>query len=220
MTDIAIPARLARRPRDHRGFVVPYFVAWLDADSHGVDEPNGTPDFRVVDPARMRECVRHHRCWLCGDKMGARLAFVLGPMCTINNIISEPPSHRECAEYAMRACPFLARPRMRRNAKDMPTKYVEAAGLHADRNPGVMALWMTRSYKMVNAYAGNAGVLFRVGPAEHVEWWREGRHATRDEVLEALTFGYDTLKEIAATERGGIEELDRMFPAALATVPA
>lgn len=217
---IAIPPRLARLPRDHRGFVVPFFVAWLDEQGRGVEPPNGTPDFRVVEPRRMSECVNKNRCWLCGDPMGVHLSFVLGPMCTINRIISEPPSHRQCAEYAMKACPFLSRPRMRRNTVDMPAKYREAAGLHSDANPGVMALWVTRSYKPVNAYTGHPGVLFKVGPWDEVQWWREGRHATRDEALDAIHRGYETLKQTAQLEAGGIEALDKALPEALRTVPA
>ena len=185
-----------------------------------MNEGYGAPDFRVIDPARMGDCVRNRRCWLCGSPLGVHLAFVLGPMCTINRIISEPPSHRDCAEYAMRACPFLARPRMRRNEHDMPAGMVEAAGFHADRNPGTMALWMTRTYQPVNAWAGMKGALFQVGDAEQVVWWREGRHATRDEVLEALTAGYEVLRRKAESEPGGVEFLDTLMPAATRTAPA
>lgn len=216
---IPIPERLARRPRDHRGFVVPFFVAWLDEQGRPVAEPNGTPDFRVVEPRRMALCVNKKLCWLCGEPMGVHMGFVLGPMCTINKVISEPPSHVTCAEYAMKACPFLSRPRMRRNEVDMPANYVEAAGLPAERNPGTMALWITRSYRPFQVGKGNAGVLFEVGPFERVSWWREGRHATRAEVSVALADGYALLKGTAEKEPGGLEALDKMMPAALRTVP-
>lgn len=210
MTDtVPVPTRLARRPRDHRGFVVPYFVATI----------NGEPDFRVIEPSVMADCVNNNRCWLCGDKMGVHLAFVLGPMCTINKLISEPPSHKECAEYALKVCPFLTRPRMRRNEKGLPDQYVEAAGFHNDRNPGIMALWITRSYQPFRPHAGRDGVLFRVGPYERVEWWKEGRRATRDEAVAALVEGYDVLAVEAAKE-GALDELRSLMPAAMRTVPS
>jgi hypothetical protein len=216
---VAVPVRLARRPRDHRGFVIPYFVAWL-RDGKQVNEGDGEPDFRVLDHKRLVECVRLKKCWLCGDRLGVHVAFVLGPMCTINKLISEPPSHTECAEYALKVCPFLTRPRMRRNEKDLPSEYVEAAGVHAARNPGVMAMWITRSYRPFNPQAGNPGVLFRVGPYERVSWWKEARPATRDEVLDALEDGYDLLK-IEADKEGpaAVHELDRYLMEAARTVP-
>ena len=175
MNDVSVPDRLSRRPRDHRGFVIPYFVAWLSEQGQRAEEPAGTPDFRVIDSVRLRRCVNEKRCWLCGEPMGVHMGFVLGPMCTINQIISEPPSHRDCAEYALKVCPFLTRPRMRRNAKDLPENHEEAAGLPAERNPGICALWLTRSYQVFRPHVGNEGVLFRIGPWEQVSWWREGR---------------------------------------------
>jgi len=218
---VPVPVRLQHRLRDHRGFIVPYFVAWLDAEGNQTIEAEGKPDFRVVDHRRLADCVNYKRCWLCGNALGVHMAFVLGPMCTINKIISEPPSHKECAEYAMKACPFLSRPRMRRNEKDLPENRVEAAGEPQTRNPGTMALWMTRSYQPFRAHAGNDGVLFRVGPWEQVQWWREGRHATRAEALAALEEGYELLKVTAAEEGDeALGALERMTLEAMRTLPA
>ena len=58
------PARIARLPV-HKGYPVPWFVAWID----------GVPDFRVADGRKLWEAVRHSRCWVCGDKLGSKLAF-------------------------------------------------------------------------------------------------------------------------------------------------
>jgi len=46
-------------------------------------------------------CVRHKRCWLCGQPLGKFMCFVVGPMCAINKTSAEPPSHRDCALYAV-----------------------------------------------------------------------------------------------------------------------
>jgi hypothetical protein len=219
-SSVPVPVRLARRPRDHRGFIIPYFVAWLGTNGAQTDEPAGVPDFRIIDHRRMRECVHQRKCWLCGEKLGVHLAFVIGPMCCINQIISEPPSHKECAEYAMKVCPFLSRPRMRRNEKDLPEDRAEAAGMPVARNPGTMVLWTTRSYRPFNAGSGNAGVLFRLGRWEQVNWWKEGRPATRVEAMAALDEGYRLLKTVA--EKDGpeaVDELERMFREALRTLP-
>lgn len=218
---VAIPERLRGRPVDRRGFLIPFFVAWLD-DAGNLTAPGaGTPDFRVVDQNKLAFCVRHNRCWLCGQQMGRHLAFVLGPMCCINRIISEPPSHRSCAEYALRVCPFMIRPRMRRNEHDMSPKNIPAAGLHSGENPGAMAEWVCDKYEPVIAQRGNAGTLFKVGEPKSVTWWREGRLATRAEAAEVLRAGYERLKEFAAEFDGpdGVADLDRLTRAAERFLP-
>src|SRR6266403_923711 len=101
---IAMPARMRALPVDHRGFPVPYFVGWVD----------GVPDHRTADPKKMKRCVEEGRCWLCGEPLGKWLACVIGPMCAINRNTSEPASHKDCALYAVKACPFLTRPYARR----------------------------------------------------------------------------------------------------------
>ena len=68
-------------------------------------------------------------------------ASVIGPMCAVNRITSEPPCHPQCARYAVQACPFLSQPRARRNEKDLPEERREAAGIALDRNPGVTVIW-------------------------------------------------------------------------------
>lgn len=196
-TDIALPPYLAGRPRDHRGFVIPYFVAWLDDAGRQVAEPNGTPDFRIIDQERFAKCVRLKLCWLCGQKLGKHLAFVIGPMCAITRTTSEPPSHYGCAHYAVQVCPFLSRPRMRRNDKDWPSDHREMPGITIDRNPGVSLIWMTRSYHLFEPEKGGAGVLVQVGDPTRLEWWREGRTATRDECLQSINDGLPALREVA-----------------------
>ncbi len=193
---IELPQRMRRLPVDHRGFPVPWFVQWFDADAPspaGV----GAPDFRVVDSQKLVRAVKERRCWVCGDKLGAHLAFVIGPMCAINRVISEPPSHRECATFSARACPFLSQPRMRRNEKDLPEDHQEAPGVSLKRNPGVACIWITRTYKPFNA--GN-GVLFSLGEPETVEWYAEGRVATRAEVDASISSGLPLLRAPAEEE--------------------
>jgi hypothetical protein len=103
--DIPIPPRMAKRPISDRGFPVPWFVAKI----------NGIWDFRAIEPGRIARAYNKNLCWLCGEPLGKFVAFVIGPMCSINRISSEPPSHRDCAEYAVRACPFLTQPRAARS---------------------------------------------------------------------------------------------------------
>lgn len=193
-----MPDRIARLPRDHRGFPVPWFVQWFK-DGEPSDFGAGQPDFRVIDTRKLAKALKQPHCWVCGEQMGVHRVFLIGPMCAINRVISEPPSHRECAEFAARACPFLANPRMRRNEKDLP-EGKEAAGFGLKRNPQAICLWETRDYRPFRAHAGNEGVLFKLGTPTRVDWYSHGRPATRAEVMESIDSGFPTLQELAVAD--------------------
>lgn len=203
-----MPKRVARLPRDRRGFPVPWFVHWID----------GEPDFRIIGPGKLTDACRASRCWVCGDSLGVHRVYVIGPMCVINRVTSEPASHRDCAEFAAKACPFLTKPRMRRNEKDLPENRA-IAGLHLDRNPGCMALYETPRAKPFRA---GDGYLFQLGEPTRVDWWAEGRTATRAEVLASIDSGYPILLDVARRLDGpeSITELEKMRDAAVRLLPA
>jgi hypothetical protein len=186
--DIPMPDRIRALPISPKGYPVPAFVAWFD----------GVPDFRVVDTPYLVKAVRQKRCWVCGQALGRMYAMTIGPMCAINRCISEPPSHRECSLFSVLACPFLSNPRMRRNENDLPG-HVPAAGIGIMRNPGVMAVWVTRGYRPFKD--GNGGVLFTFDDPEEVLWFAEGRDATRAEVMASIESGYPLL--VQAAEKDG-----------------
>lgn len=219
---IEIPDRMRGLPRDHRGFVVPYFVAWLDEAGKICEAGKGTPDFRVIDTRKYERCIIGKRCWLCGQTMGVRVAFVIGPMCSVTRVTSEPGCHLWCARYAVQVCPFLTKPRMRRLPIDtLPEGSVPPPGEHLERNPGCMAIWITRHYKRFTADHGNAGKLFQLGEPEHVEWWREGRPATRAEVDEAIESGMPFLATEAMSQGpAALRELERFATRVMHYLPA
>jgi len=208
MQKLAIPHRMRTLPVDDRGYLVPKFVKWID----------GKPDFRVIDIEHLNRCVRHKFCWLCGEKLGAHMAFVIGPMCAVNRVNSEPPSHLECAHFAVQACPFMAFPQRKRNDVDLPIGAQDAAGITIDRNPGATLIWVTKSYKIFQA--GN-GLLFQLGDPEKVEWWSRGRTATREEVMHSIQTGLPTLLRIAEEEGPkAVKALAKKTEEAMALLPA
>lgn len=202
--NIPIPSRMARRPVNDRGFPVPWFVPKI----------NGEWDFRAIRPDAMVEAYRRRLCWLCGEPLGRYMAFVIGPMCAINRVSSEPPSHRDCALYAIRACPFLSKPNMRRNEKDAPTGNV--AGIHLEHNPGVTLLWITKTYHPIKTINGT---LFGIGSPSELGFYREGRIAKRTEIIEAIDKGLPYLREVASIE-GAEKELEQQLERAMKLVPA
>ena len=210
--DIPQPLGVDQLPIDERGWPVPWFVYIDDA---------GKPDHRIIGPDKLGRAVREERCWLCGGKLGRVKASVIGPMCAVNRITSEPPCHPQCARYAVQSCPFLSKPRARRNEKDLPEESQKGAGIPLDRNPGVMVIWesLMRS-KPFRPLQGAPGVLFDLGAPHRVTWWQEGRPATREEVLVSLKTGLPALREVAELEgQAAIDALRLATEKALALIP-
>src|SRR5262249_13298897 len=160
-----------------------WFIAWI----------NGEPDFRVSDTEKLDRALRFDLCWLCGEATGRFRAFVIGPMCVVNRVTAEPPCHLDCAEYAVKACPLLTKPKMRGNEKGLAemrdAKVTEQpAGIMLRRNPGVACIWVTNKYRVVPAKP--KGFLFRlIGSPVNVTFWCEGRRATFSEVTESVDTG-------------------------------
>lgn len=191
-----MPDRIKALPVQ-RGYPVPWFVQHFEETGY---------DFRVVDGRRMRQAIKEKVCWICGQPLGHTWVFVLGPMCIINRINSEPPSHYKCAEFAVKACPFLMQRQVKRNDKNMPAESRPAAGEHIDRQPGVIALWFTKNYHLTPA-DGGSGFLFQVGDPIEVRWYREGRKATREEIMESIESGFPLLEEMEMPNSIGMRQL-------------
>jgi len=179
-----LPVRMRSRPIDDRGYPVPWFVGKTDAGW----------DFRVIRPDGIALAILRDTCWLCGDRLGRHKVFCIGPMCAITRTTSEPPSHLDCAEFAVKACPFLSNPDMRRSPRPMPEGSSDPAGIHIPRNPGVTCLWTTETYKTFPVAGGR---LIKLGDPSHIAWWARGRTATREEVEESVNTGLPLLQKQA-----------------------
>lgn len=174
-----VPDRMQRRPID-RGYPVPWFVAWVD----------GKPDFRVVEAGKILRAIKEKLCWLCGEEMAEPGAFVIGPMCAVNRVTSEPPSHRDCAIFAATACPFLTKPHADRRPENMPAGAQEPAGVGLKRNPGASVVWITKEWHWSRV---DNGVLCDIGDPIETLWYREGRAATREEINASIESGLPLL---------------------------
>lgn len=205
-----MPAGIAALERDARGFPIPWFVSW-PPDVKG-------PDFVRVDRNKVGTALRFRVCWVCGGNLPPAATFVLGPMCGVNRISSEPPSCFECAEFTARVCPFLTRPMCQR--VDHPEKG-KVPGM-IEHNPGVTLLWTCNDYGGIQAGDDETGpcVLIKFGEPMAVSWWREGRAATRDEVETAVNKGLGIIRQMAIREGGDsqtqlnrrLHALQRLYP--------
>ena len=211
-----LPPKMRQLPRDHRGFPIPWFVA--------VVPQTGERDFRVADYAKRAKAVKSKLCWVCGGKLGVFFAFVIGPMCAISRTTSEPPCHLECAHFSAQACPFLTKPRMRRNENELEELgAVSAPGVGILRNPGCACVWVTKSYKLFYADRTNtASWLITIGDPTDVFWYAHGRSATRAEVMDSITSGFPLLETVAVRDgpdaikalRQQLVDVEDLLPAA------
>jgi hypothetical protein len=180
-----MPARIRALPRNKAGYPIPYFAADVD----------GERDFRVGDSHAYARCLRNRSCWVCGQRRTGVDAFVVGPMCVVNLITPDPPSHLECAEYAAKVCPFMAVPSMTRRDRGLP-EGTGHPGVMIPRNPGVSAIVSTTAWTTFRpSVGGDFGVLFNLNDPTAVSWWAEGRTATRAEILASIESGLPLLRE-------------------------
>jgi hypothetical protein len=189
-----LPSRMKTLPVDERGYPVPWFVDWVD----------GKPEFRAMDGQKWIRAIRERLCWVCGLPLGVYKTFVVGPMCGINRTSAEPPSHSECGFWSAVNCPFLRNPQQARR-EDGLTDTISAPGFALLRNPGVTLLWTTRTYSLFEDGRGKPLITF--GDPEKVDWFAEGRKATRAEILQSIESGMPALMAIAKTEEGAVQEL-------------
>jgi hypothetical protein len=219
MVDFPYPSyHIARLPKDHRGFPVPWFVQWFK-DGKPSSPGVGEPDFRIVDVAKFTKALKQPICWICGGMMGRNRVFMMGPMSCINNTTGEPPSHRTCAIFAAQTCPFLCWPRRGRNTEGLPeTKPM--AGYHSDNNPGVVCLWtsLTTGYYPFLAGVGNEGYLIKLRVPKRVEWYAEGKPAGRLVVAVALLNARDRLNKLADTA-DDLVRIEQLYQRALMFLP-
>jgi hypothetical protein len=187
---VVMPAAVAARPRDSRGYPVPAITPWED----------GIPRFALTGVARTFLCAIERRCSVCALEMpagpvwrvvGSReteaMAAALASRTPYRNRAptAEAPGHRACMLYAAIACPYLGRPNARRGSPAVGAGFEAERG---DRRGGGGAVVGFESYEF--EYAGE--VLFRfVGLREF------RRHELGEEQLPELTAA-------VATETGAV----------------
>lgn len=158
---IEMPPRVAALPRDGRGYPIPYTVQ---------RDATGKPDFRIVDPHKAKRAVQMRCCGICGEMLGARIAFVGGPLAMANRFFTDLPMHRDCAIYALRTCPFIAAPKFA-YSRSIPADTVVSDNVSTNR-PDQFGLGITKTFNVVLL---NGEPVLRAGEFESIEWWRHGK---------------------------------------------
>jgi len=151
---ITMPAAIAARPRDARGYPIPAITPWED----------GYPLFASLSSIRTLICLIERRCSVCGlpikpgpvwrvvhDDMAETIAQALETGLPWTNLAPahEGPGHRACMIYSAVVCPHLASPNARRMQDARANLTTLPKGLARGETAGV-AGFKDYSYRMTN----------------------------------------------------------------------
>ena len=175
MTDVEIPKRMRKLPRDKRGYPIPVTVL-VDRD--------GRPHFTVHDHVARMRVLKADRCAICGKKQEAERWFVGGARSAFSIVGAyyDPPMHHECATYALQVCPYLAAPTYARrlDAKtikpDEPGLVIVAEDRVIDARPMVFVAVATTGQTVTTD-----NLIIPKTPYSKIEYWLHGTQLSQAE---------------------------------------
>lgn len=177
----SIPKRLLGRPRDVRGYPIPYIQF--------VDPVTGEPNFRVNDVEKVLHALKRRLCGLCGQEMGVHIHFIGGPKCVRFGYFLDPAMHRECAEFALRTCPHLARIKGKYNESAVPDYegYALVDSNFVDHSKSeIFALMHAKRYTFGKPNSRDPLIIKAELPWQDVTWWQGGEVVAEADVPESI----------------------------------
>lgn len=153
--DVPKPARIAALDEDERGYVKFFMI---------LPPPGRELHFRVLNYENVLKCGTHKLCGICGLTLSYRFWFLGSREDVADRLFPSPPFHRDCLDYALRVCPFLAGIYTPKH-QELGPQFVHAPLTETRR--GDFGLYCTRSFT-VSVKRGQP--VFRVAPATTIEW--------------------------------------------------
>lgn len=180
MKNVPLPRRMQILQKDPRGYPIP-FIVLRDSD--------GRPHFTINDDQKVEWALRRHLCGICGQKLYPKRQWLVGgPLSAFHDhgAYIDGPLHRECAEYALQVCPFLAAPNYSRriDGKTLDPKKTDPRLILMDTTmiPERPPLYVLAATTEVTAkYNGVVRYLFPKRPWKEVHFWRNGVQLTAGE---------------------------------------
>lgn len=167
-------------PLDARGYPIPTIV-YRDGD--------GKPHFTVNEESLRQHVIRMDECSICGGKLLRGRWYVGGFRSAFHphGAYLDPAMHAECAEYALKVCPYLANPsytkriEARTVKKDDPTPLVIDPTMDPKRPELFVAIMTTgqrynRHENPVLAARNAIGTIVPKRPYVQVQYWVQGKH--------------------------------------------
>jgi len=188
----AEPLRIARLPHDRRGYPIPFNM--LRAD-------DGTPFFTVTDDRKAWRCIREARFPICGERLGRWKWIAGGPRSAFHpgGCYADLPMHKECVEFALQTCPYLAAPKyMGRIDVPDPSKLPPEARILLDvtqtpERPEIFIAVGAERFSMGGAEFPLVPYIKPKPPWLGWSFWQHGRRIEEDEAMPYLrdVFGRD-----------------------------
>ena len=171
-----IPNRMKSLEKDARGYPCPVI---LQRDA------TGKALFTVNNAAKVELVARRHFCGICGKKMPANDRWLVASARLFTDFRAgflDPPMHRECAEYALQVCPYIANPSwgkeiapiMLKNAK-MPENFeivTAPVGSYSQAKPPMFGLGRIDAIDIHNT---TGQCVFSVRTWLEVHYWKDGK---------------------------------------------
>lgn len=174
--------------RDKRGLPVPFVV---------LKDKEGNHHFKINDSHKTRICVFERLCTICGQIMNVNNRWLVGGIASAfdeRGYYIDHPVHKECAEYALKVCPYLAVRNY--NAKIDISKmedYFKDQGVllqnptvDFDRLPFFVLI---RPLNIVYAAPKNSPDDIKVkalGPYHEIEFWCDGQQIVLDDAIDKI----------------------------------
>lgn len=211
--DVPIPERMKKLPRDPRGLPVPFVILWQGGRHH----------FTVNDQKKVAHCLNTDRCAICGQPLFRGRWFVGGPLSAFHpdGWYIDTGLHKECMEYALQVCPYLAAPNYSGRLDDATINPAEGEVITVIDNtviperPKLFCAVMAVGQEVKHSFTTHYVKPKR--PYRDVLYWREGRQLTTDEgealVAEALRAPIEPRpmsNAIRTITRGGTDKEDRL----------
>lgn len=185
-----IPFRMQSLERDPRGYPIPFIV---------FRDMTGKPHFTINDSTVVRSASQHKLCGICGQKMVNGYWFIGGPKSAFHEYGAyiDGPLHKDCANYALKVCPYLVLSRYKNRVDDKTIDYANVGPnfLVADptmdpNHPEFFVLSKTTSY---SASSPGVGLFYHhpKKPWREVVFYRQGEEISFDAGCKIVRECYD-----------------------------
>lgn len=100
--NIIIPELMKNLKKDRRGFPIPYVV---------LEDKKGVAHFKINDDIKQMKCIKEDLCGICGTTIKKNEHWFIGGQLSAfhpKGAFNDTSMHKECGEYALQVCPYLA----------------------------------------------------------------------------------------------------------------
>lgn len=127
----------------HRGYPVPYFVAWQD-----LPEIGKSPLFHLADGRKWVTCLKYKKCWVCCKELKGSNFMLTGPKGLKNKVGTDTFMHEACARESLRLCPHMLYQKTAR--RDPDSDKITFSPHHDLNKPPEIALVKTGAFQIVH----------------------------------------------------------------------